>query len=162
MLSPVVWMLTGLPGSGKSTWAENKSIEEIADVLSSDYFIEEFARNTHSTYNTVFKEVYKRLAEPLMYTGISSCVSGHLPFIWDQTNLTKATRIKKLMGQIPDYYTKIAVYMDTPLQVCLERNREREDGRKIDEKIIIDMMNKLEMPSSDEGFDYVEIIAGVH
>lgn len=63
MSNPVLWMLVGVPGSGKSTWIENADLEEgrgrDTTVLSTDYFIECVAAIHGKTYNEVFHDTIK-------------------------------------------------------------------------------------------------------
>jgi len=51
-----------------------------------------------------------------------------------------------------------AVVMDVPINVCLERNACRPEGRMVPEDTLIDMAVKLtqEPPTTAEGIDYVE------
>lgn len=54
---PTVYMLIGLPGSGKTTWRENTiaSSDEEFVVISQDDMIDNFAWQNNLTYNEAFK-----------------------------------------------------------------------------------------------------------
>jgi len=57
---PVLWMLVGVPGSGKSTWIEETELDEGQGqdtvILSTDDYIEHIASIRGTTYNEVFHD----------------------------------------------------------------------------------------------------------
>lgn len=147
-------MLTGLPGCGKSTYRK-----PYLDVISSDQFIEAFAEMTGRTYNDVFQEMIKP-AEENMYALMNQFIAdGSKLIIWDQTNLTKKVRAKKLQkfneagGKD---YRKISLFFEPDLQLSLSRNMaRREAGRGVPAHVIETMFESIEVPKKSEGFDYV-------
>ena len=54
---PTIYMLIGVPASGKSTWVEQNKGNAL--VISTDNLIEAYAANLGKTYNEVFKEQIK-------------------------------------------------------------------------------------------------------
>ncbi len=51
-----------------------------------------------------------------------------------------------------------ALWFDTPLEVCLERNRDR--ARQVPEEVIRAMADKMEPPTEQEGFAKVVRVSG--
>jgi predicted kinase len=165
---PKLWMLVGVPGSGKSTWVADQThhtdsqedlivastdAQEDLLVASTDFYIELMALEQDKTYNEVFKDSIKD-AEKRMYQGIQWATARNFNIIWDQTNLTRKSRGKKLI-MIPDHYMKIAVFFPTPEESELQRRLASRPGKTIPEHILGGMIEAIELPQLNEGFDMV-------
>lgn len=50
--------------------------------------------------------------------------------------------------------------MDTPLDVCLQRNAQRSGRALVPEDVIRDMHQHMTIPNYDEGFDAIIMIKG--
>ena len=149
-------MLVGIPTSGKSTYT--KKLKELnywkdAVVLSTDNYIEKQAQRLGLTYNQVFDDVIKDVTRELELEFNMAKDKGK-NIIWDQTNLSRKTRNKKL-SKLPSIYKRGAVYFEISLEEALERNKHRE-GKFIPESILKKMHGQFEIPTTDEDFDYVE------
>ena len=153
MPRPCMYMLIGLPGAGKSTWFDARAGEQGVAYISSDAIIERIAANTGKTYNEVFKSAVK-VAEKEMYKQVTAAVEAGQDIVWDQTNLNKKTRAKKL-DMIPDHYRKIAVFFPEPDD--LEQRLASRPGKTIPANVIQSMRTNLEMPDLQEGFTVVTV-----
>lgn len=147
-------MLIGLPGSGKSTWVKHQT-EDADDIYiaSTDDIIESIAQSQNKTYTEVFADNIK-VAEKRMYANIMLATDLGQDIIWDQTNITRKSRAKKLI-MIPDHYEKIAVVFSTPERTELFRRLDSRPGKTIPEHVVNSMIDSLEIPTKDEGFDTV-------
>lgn len=155
---PKLWMLIGVPGSGKSTWIENRSygnegIGRDITILSTDHFIEVVAQQKGLTYNDVFKDTIKN-AEHKMWDDLKYATDNGHNIIWDQTNLNRKSRAKKLI-MIPDHYQKIAIWFPTPDTEELQRRLASRPGKTIPDHVIKSMIESIEYPEFDEGFDVI-------
>lgn len=151
-------MLCGIPTSGKSTYVEKlKKLDYWKDavVLSTDAYIEKEAQRMGMTYNQVFDDVIDNATRELELQ-LNTAKDKGRDIIWDQTNLSKKTRKKKL-SKLPSYYRRNAVYFEISLEEALERNKHRE-GKFIPESILKRMWHQFEIPTRNEDFDYVEKI----
>lgn len=149
-------MLVGAPTSGKSTYVQKlKSMKywENAVVLSTDNYIEEYAKRVGQTYNEVFDDVIPDATRELELQ-LNMAKDKGKDIIWDQTNLSKKSRKNKLR-KIPSCYRRTAVWFQIDLEEALERNKYRED-KFIPESILKRMWHQLEIPTLEEDFDYVE------
>ena len=149
-------MLCGLPTSGKSTYVEKlKSMKywENATVLSTDNYIEKIAQEHNTTYNEIFEDCIAEATRQLELAFIEAKDMGK-DIIYDQTNLSRKTRRKKL-SKLPSFYRRGALYFEISLEEALERNKHRE-GKFIPESILKRMYHQFEKPTISEGFDYVE------
>jgi predicted kinase len=144
-LKPKIVLLVGLPGSGKSTWAEGKP-----GVLSSDAVRELLADDPNNQY--IHALVFRVLRDLLKHR-----VELKRPVTYvDATNLTPYERepYVKLAHQLN---CKIeAVFFDVPLEECLRRNRGR--ARMVPDEIIRKMAARLVKPSAKEGFSRVNVL----
>jgi predicted kinase len=101
----------------------------------------------------VFKSTVK-VAEKEMYKQVTAAVEAGQDIVWDQTNLNKKTRAKKL-DMIPDHYRKIAVFFPEPDD--LEQRLSSRPGKTIPANIIQSMRTNLEKPDLEEGFSVVTV-----
>jgi tRNA uridine 5-carbamoylmethylation protein Kti12 len=153
-------MMTGLPCSGKSRWITREQIylpNWSLVILSTDNIIEKICLDNGFTYNEAFFDLIK-FAEKAMYRDLENIkfMPPNLIF-WDQTNLTRSIRAKKLatFNEIGGTnYKKVLVAFDAPKALIMERNVR--PGKIIPENVIDDMLAKFEKPDeTEEGFDEV-------
>lgn len=148
---PVLFTLVGLPGSGKSTFAErlSKHIKDTGgcvEIISSDSIRKELygSEDNQEHNNEVFAVVHSRIKQFLL-EGVS--------VIFDATNISKKRRIAFLHDIKPIPCRCVCHAIMTPYATCLERNNNRE--RKVPEYALRRMYMNWEPPHCNEGFDYV-------
>lgn len=152
--NPTLYMLVGVPGSGKSTWiAQNFPDLTGCYVASTDRLLDIYASMRCATYNEVFKDNIK-YAEKAMLTHVKDAIMYGYNIIWDQTNLTPRSRASKL-SLIPSHYRKIGIFFPTPEDGELDRRLASRPGKTIPPHIIDSMVEMLEQPMIAEGFDEV-------
>ena len=149
-----LYVLVGVPGSGKSTWVNSQEWAKDCCIISTDYWVEEEAKRQGKTYSEVFTDYMPRAVELMAQNVVSAREMGN-DIIWDQTSTTELTRAKKIR-MLPDYY-KIAVVFRTPEHKELMRRLESrwDDGKIIPEHVIASMIASWEEPSKEEGFDEI-------
>jgi predicted kinase len=149
-----MYVLVGVPGSGKSTWVKNQKWVDGIPVVSTDRFVEDYAKTQGKTYSEVFQE-YMPIAVKLMANQVLICQANKTDLIWDQTSTTIETRAKKLR-MLPDYY-KIAVVFKTPSTAELQKRLASRPGKEIPWDVVSKMASQLEAepPSLEEGFDEI-------
>lgn len=161
MTNPTLYMLIGLPASGKSSWREDFLDKKHADgepwydyeILSTDDWVEKEARLMGSTYSETWPK-YIGTASKILNELCGIAVERNANIIWDQTNLTLSSRAKKLK-QIPSNYHKIAVVFKKPDDEEYNRRLENRPGKTIDKALIENMVKTYECPYFDEGFDEI-------
>jgi len=139
-----VYVLSGVPGSGKSTWA-NKFKETHPQVLivSSDgiryeiggayqYFKEE-----DKVWSLFFSRANKEVEK-----------DGNIDVILDSTCLTNEKRINYL-SRIIGFDYKVLVCFDIALGTCLKRNKMHISGKVVKDCEISRMNNIREEPSEE-------------
>ena len=157
---PLFGMLVGVPGSGKSTWLTNNNYHTMPNVmiLFTDAYIETVAANEGKTYTEVFRDVIKQ-AEMHLYSCLNTAVQNRMHIIWDQTNLTRKTRMNKLK-HIPNDYYKVALVFPTPEPKTHTAwlNSDARAGKVIPEPIMYSMIENFEHPTLWEGFNSIRTV----
>ena len=144
-----LYVMVGVPASGKSTWIKDQIWALGLTIVSTDAFVEDYARSQGKTYSEVFDEYMPTAVELMAEQVIRARELGH-DIIWDQTSTTIATRAKKLR-MLPDYYA-IAVVFRTPDRDTLDRRLISRPGKSIPRHVVDNMINNWEEPTEDEGF----------
>lgn len=152
---PELIMLVGLPGTGKSTWVKNQGFFDRPDwmVLSTDNFIESVALGEGKTYNEVFPAMIK-LAEVNLTEALDYAIRSKMNIVWDQTNLSAGTRVKKL-ARVPLCYRRVARVFPIPKNYNEWLNSAERVGKVIPPHILDSMNAVYTTPSIYEGFDEI-------
>ena len=142
-----LFVMVGLPGSGKSTCAEQLKVIYKARILSSDEYRKKlFGDENDQTHNTeVFEALYADMRE-FIKEGFSVCI--------DATNTTLKARKRifdELRGLRPDKI--IAWVIAPPIELCVDRDSRRDRHVGID--VIHKFESSFQFPQKFEGFDEV-------
>ena len=157
----VAYILVGVPGAGKSTWIKNqtlfwpvlKNFNELGlTIVSTDAFVEHYAKAQGKTYSEVFED-YMPIAIGLMLDQVETARELDHTIIWDQTSTTVKSRAKKFR-MLPNY-EMIAVVFRTPPYDELIKRIDSRIGREIPTKVVLDMIEKWEEPTLEEGFSEI-------
>jgi predicted kinase len=145
---PLLIVMVGIPGSGKSTIAEEIKNTYNFKIFSSDEIRKELlgCANDQSNNYYVFKTLYERLKDNL--TNGQNC-------IFDATNVSIGDR-KGVFKKLKDVeFDAIAYVVATNVEEAIHRNSLRD--RKVPLEDIQKIINKFVMPSVEEGFKDVII-----
>lgn len=144
--------MIGVPGSGKSTWIRNQIWALGLTVVSTDTFVEDYARAQGQTYNQVFRDYMPRAVDLMAAQVVFAREHGH-SVIWDQTSTTVASRRKKFR-MLPDY-EHVAVVFGTPEPAELARRLAGRPGKTIPDHVMLSMLQNLKEPTLEEGFQEI-------
>ena len=149
---PKCYQMIGVPGSGKSTWIRNQIWALGLTVVSTDTFVEDYARAQGQTYNQVFRDYMPTAVDLMAQQVVFAREHGH-SVIWDQTSTTVASRRKKF-HMLPDY-EHIAVVFGTPEPAELARRLAGRPGKSIPDHVMLSMLQNLKEPTLEEGFQEI-------
>lgn len=158
-LKPIAYLLVGVPGSGKSTWAEPYLTENGFQLVSTDSYIEASAKMMGKTYGDVFKATIGE-ATKFMERQINQVMAASQNLVWDQTNLTMKSRRAKLNKLLDAGYDVTAVAFEIPTAELEARRKAREvaTGKSIPANICESMGSTYQRPTRLEGFARVVIV----
>lgn len=149
---PKCYQLIGVPGSGKSTWIANQEWAKDCVVVSTDEFVEDYAKECGSTYSEVFDD-YMPTAVSLMAQKVVRAREADKDIIWDQTSTSVKSR-KRKFNMLPGY-EHIAIVFKTPDKEELAKRLASRPGKNIPANVMRMMIDNLEMPTEDEGFTQI-------
>jgi len=147
-----LYMLVGVPGSGKSTWIKNQNFEDVI-IASSDAYIDTVAEKSGKTYNEIFSRAIG-YAQKFCDAQVQTAINLDKTLIWDQTNTTAKHR-KIKMGRVPKEWRKICVFFATPEPDELQRRLDSRVGKSIPKNVMDSMITNLEIPDLSEGWDEI-------
>ena len=143
------YQLVGVPASGKSTWIDSQDWALACARVSTDKWVEIYAKEVGKTYSEVFAD-FMPTAVDLMAKEVVAAREIGRDIIWDQTSTTLASRTRKF-NMLPDY-EHIAVVFKTPDKKELDRRLASRPGKEIPDHVIRSMIENFDMPTVDEGF----------
>jgi predicted kinase len=144
-----LYVLVGVPGSGKSTWYRDQEWLQDATYISTDKHVDTHAKLLNKTYSEVFTD-FMSSAVQMMTAEVELAREAGRDIVWDQTSTTLASRSRKF-NMLPDYYA-IAVVFRTPPRDELDVRLSSRPGKHIPKLVIDNMIEGWEEPTLEEGF----------
>ena len=154
-----LFIMIGAPGSGKSTWLYQNAQQPGDQVISRDAIRFSLLKDGED-YFAHEKEVYNQFIEAI----VKELKNNNTKRVFaDASHLNKNSR-QKLLHAIFDEkvsYNDIivnAIWLNTPLKICIERDKTRVGRANVGEDVIIQMWNSIRIPTADEGIEKVYIV----
>lgn len=147
-----LYVLVGIPGSGKSTWAETHLREK--PIVSRDA-IRFAVIDDEEEYFSHEAEVFEKYVDSI----VGACKSFGCA-VADATHISKASRHKlfrNLDSKIKGRYDITLIYFNPPLKTCLKRNKLRDGRALVPEQAIYSMHGQLTRPEYGEHEAITEI-----
>jgi predicted kinase len=152
-------MMVGVPGSGKST-AIKALLKDMPhlQVVSTDDYIDKIAEKKGKTYSEVYSDSIDD-ATKWLKSQVQKFIKEKTDFIWDQTNVVKTARLKRMANLSSNGFDVIAIVFEVPLEELHQRldKRAKETGKFISRKLLETMLNDYTRPGYDEGFKSIII-----
>ena len=142
---PILFIMVGFPRSGKSTWIKENSNYLVVEP---DWIRRE-----------ILGHQFHKPAEPIIWliadSFIRIALSQGQNVVLDGTNLLPFIREKYITLAKGMNASVIAIWVDTPMEVCVERNNRSVEGQKLPHNILVSKEEGFVPPSKDEGFDSI-------
>jgi len=151
---PQCYMMVGVPGSGKSTAIQAllKDMPHL-QVVSTDDYIDRVAAKSGKTYTEVYADSIDD-ATKWLKAQVQKLIKDKVDFVWDQTNVVKSARLKRMTNLLSNKFEVIAIVFEVPVEELHQRldKRAKETGKFISRKLLENMLNDYTRPGYDEGF----------
>lgn len=135
---PLLTILIGLPGSGKSKIAKTIAQRDDAIILSLDEYLIKYRNlNKNEIYNNFYKDLNKYLSQKV-------------DVIIDNQNITIQSRAQ-IFSHIKQPCVKRGYIINTPFGQCLENVIQKGT----DTKILYNSLYSFQIPFYNEGFDFI-------
>jgi protein phosphatase len=144
-------VLTGPPGSGKTTWARRNGRGAVH--VSQDGLIDAI---TPDGFDHVYRPIYRAAEDAVARAALQM---GHTVIV-DRTNRTRTHRERWLQIAREALCPAVAVVMTTPETLCRERNAKRDASSRLSEERMQRMLDALEPVQPDEGFVSIHFESG--
>ena len=125
----------GLPASGKSTWTKQWVLEDPEHRVRIN---QDDIRLMLGKYWVPSRE---KLVQEIQFDAIIEALSREFDVVIDNTNLNKKVldQFNRLIKTFEDYEIEYKDFFDTPLSVCIERDKNRD--LQVTEKVIRSFYN---------------------
>jgi predicted kinase len=151
MNGPLLILLIGLPGSGKSTWTRQNASGAI--VVSQDDLIDAI---TPLGFEYSARPIYAAAEEVIARAALQA---GRTVIV-DRTNRTAALRARWIAIGREAQCKIVAIVMSTDVETCRIRNRARSGQRRVSEERMDRMIAVFQHPTLDEGFYAIREVTG--
>ena len=150
-----VWLLCGIPGSGKSAWIEQNKLPNSV-VVSRDEIRFSIITDKDDYFgheDEVWRQYVKKAQMAILNHNVENVYL-------DATHINEASRNKILnllvLPNLPYFEIKV-IYFDVCFAVCCERNAQRTGLANVPIKAIRRMFNNFVIPTFKEKHWYTEI-----
>ena len=139
-----LYIMVGLPGSGKTTIAKKLiKILENTTIVSRD----EIRFNLLQENDSYFK--YEKKVFNIFIDEINEKLKkGNV--IADATHISMSARHKLISKISTDYNKIIAIVINSNTYICIERNNQRIGRAKVPEQVIWNMLKNAQFPNTEE------------
>jgi predicted kinase len=156
-IRPVVYMLIGPPGIGKSTYIKEMLLPNGEyTVVSTDNLLEEKGKKIGLSYNEAFNEFNFKEIEKEFFINLKIAINERQDIVVDRTNMSKKGR-RRVLNLFPKDYLKIGILFDFSNRAKLDtqlNKRLSETGKHISKKKVDRMIESYKEPTLEE-FDYI-------
>lgn len=128
-----VWVMCGLPGSGKSTYIKENLPKDI-EIINQDSIRVELGIMDNVDKKKIGDSEQEKEVRQINFERIDNCINNRKDFVVDNTNI-KSGYVQNLYDRLKKAGANVKIIIiDTPVNICKERRKNN-----IPEKVIDDM-----------------------
>ena len=146
-----LYILVGIPGSGKTTYARAElatgvrvSLDDLRMML------------TGISFDQRYEALVGKIGDAALDIAMASSRRRGHDVVFDATSVTRRWRSATVRRVIANDLEPHCVFFDIPLSVALERNRARPVP--VPDEVVVRFFRQLQPPTVDEGFIEVTVI----
>lgn len=144
-----LYIMCGVPGSGKSTFLKNKIKKDNTAIISRDEIRFSLLKPGEEYF------AHEEEVTEMFWEQINEALATGKDVFADQTSLTPRSR-KWLIQHVEGYDNVNLIWIDEDLHTCLERNEMRKGTRAyVPREQVRRMYSQFVKPASYEGFHYI-------
>ena len=151
-----LWIMVGIPGSGKSYFAKNILMTDDSwQYISRDEVRFSIVKENEPYFSKEYN-VFEDFCDRIIYA--LGCDEYH-NVIADATHLDEKSRMKLInrVDPIGMGANVFCVFVNTPEYICQERNKQRQGRTCVPEKAVEKMYHSLRHPAHDK-FKYAGVL----
>lgn len=144
---PTLYILCGMPASGKTTWANEFSAESGARHISRDQIRFSLVQENELYFSR------EDIVFAMFVREIAASLREGKDVIADATHLNKKSRRKLIYGidrQGIEEYQIIFVWFNTSILECVNRNNQREGRARVPMESMYAMWHRYSVPQENE------------
>ena len=150
-----LYLISGVAGSGKSTYAKTKAETEGGVWISRDAIRfslvpegEDYFSREPEVFASFISQIQEQINDPLgtdIYVDATHLTSKARALVLNRLNLTPLDEVN-------------SIYFDIPCEVAIARNEPRTGQAHVPPSVIRKMWDSLTPPENDEGFTHIIFI----
>ena len=148
-----LYLMMGVPGSGKSTYVKN--ILKYGDIYISRDEIRYSLLTEEDDYFAKENEVIKTFIDNIDKSLVNEEYCGDV--YADATHLSPKSRAQ-VLNKLKNKDKVSVIYLDIPLNIILERNAQRKGRALVPENVVRRMYNSIILPTKAEGIEELIVI----
>lgn len=154
-MNKVLFLMVGIQGSGKSTIATT-----IANMLGNSIYVSRDRIRFSLLDNTQnYFDNEKQVFDEYVHWINTAIENDEIKYVFaDATHINQKSRNKILNKLNLSDVDIIPIFVNTPIETCLERNKLREGLSRVPDSAIKDMNSRLEPPTYNEKYKYKYIL----
>lgn len=145
---PTLYLMCGLPGSGKSTYCQ-EHIPKTDEYISRDAIRYSLLQEGEDYFS------HEPQVKQILFDKANIAINSGRNVWLDQTSIYKGSRAN-VLNNVKGFGKAVCVIVNTPIEVCLNRNENRRGTIAYAPRNEIERMyNDFVVPTVEEGFDKV-------